>query len=139
MRQVEFVTTYPKADIELDQFMHLSHGVQIADGSRRTNALKLLKNVNEYKQAGRVLHNNLKTRLLDIRFTRSDIGEYSFYHGKTSFHCYADDGMFALSGQGEIDQAITHQRNVNFGIEDKGDLGDYLDRTIENCLMEELE
>ena len=31
-RQVDFVMAYPQADIEFDLYMHLPHGVQMADG-----------------------------------------------------------------------------------------------------------
>eukprot|EP00957_Ditylum_brightwellii_P132046 10068010-Ditylum_brightwellii.AAC.2 len=52
-RQVKFVMAYPQADTEFDLYMHLPHGVQMADGSRVTHVLKLLKNVYRQKQSGR--------------------------------------------------------------------------------------
>eukprot|EP00957_Ditylum_brightwellii_P100588 7667409-Ditylum_brightwellii.AAC.1 len=53
-RQVDLVMASPQSDIEFDLYVHLPHGVQIADGSRGTHVLKLLKNVYGQKQADRV-------------------------------------------------------------------------------------
>eukprot|EP00957_Ditylum_brightwellii_P151438 11532857-Ditylum_brightwellii.AAC.1 len=66
---------YPQADIEFNLYMHLPHGVQMSDGSRRTHVLKLLKNVYGQKQASRVWHNQLKEGLVKIGFTQSAIDE----------------------------------------------------------------
>eukprot|EP00957_Ditylum_brightwellii_P048619 3689390-Ditylum_brightwellii.AAC.1 len=70
---------YPQADIELDLYMYLPHGVQMADGSRGTPVLKLLKNVYGQKQAGRVRYHHLKEGLEKIGFTQSAIDKCVFY------------------------------------------------------------
>eukprot|EP00957_Ditylum_brightwellii_P147330 11218692-Ditylum_brightwellii.AAC.1 len=103
----------------------------MSDGSRGTHVLKLLKNMYEQKQASRVWYNCLKEGLEQIVFTQSAIDEYVFYRGKTIFLCCVDDGIFASTNQEEIDQAINDLRSAKFGIEDKGDIEDYLGMTIE--------
>eukprot|EP00957_Ditylum_brightwellii_P085113 6471425-Ditylum_brightwellii.AAC.1 len=65
-RQVDFVMAYPQAAIEFNLYMHLPHGVQMTDGSRGAHVLKLLKNVYEQKQAGRVWYHHLKEGLEKI-------------------------------------------------------------------------
>eukprot|EP00957_Ditylum_brightwellii_P158611 12072727-Ditylum_brightwellii.AAC.1 len=129
-RQVDVAMAYPQVDIEFDLYMHLPHRVQMSDGSRGIHVLKLLKNVYGQKQAGRVWYNHLKEGLLMIGFTQSAIDECVFYCGKTIFLHYIDDGIFALTGQEEIDQAISNLRKPTFEIEDKGDIEDYLGMTI---------
>eukprot|EP00957_Ditylum_brightwellii_P137676 10495416-Ditylum_brightwellii.AAC.1 len=71
---------YPQADIEFDLYMHLTHGMQMLDGSRGTHVLKLLKKVYGQKQTSRVWYNHLKEGLEQIGFTQSAIGECVFYH-----------------------------------------------------------
>eukprot|EP00957_Ditylum_brightwellii_P201650 15326603-Ditylum_brightwellii.AAC.1 len=83
------------------------------------------------KKAGRVCYNHLKEGLLKTGYTQSAIDECVFYCGKTIFLYHADDGIFALANQEEIDQAINDLRNQNFDVEDKEDIGDYLGMTIQ--------
>eukprot|EP00957_Ditylum_brightwellii_P212227 15367107-Ditylum_brightwellii.AAC.3 len=111
--------------------MHLPHGVQMADGSRGIHVLKILKSIYGQKQADRVWYNHLKEGLLRIAFTQLAIDECVFYVDKTMFLCYIDDGIFALTDQEDIDQAIKDLTNDDFYIEDKGDIEDYLGMTIE--------
>eukprot|EP00957_Ditylum_brightwellii_P069607 5287449-Ditylum_brightwellii.AAC.2 len=102
----------------------------MADGLKRTHVLKLLKIGYGQKQAGRVWYNHLKKGLLDIGFIQSGMDECIFYCDKTVFLCYVDGGIFASPNQEDIDKAIIDLSNVNFDIEDKGNVKDYLGMTI---------
>jgi histone deacetylase 1/2 len=106
-RQIDFVQAYPQAPIEFDMYMELPKGVEMADGSRKTHVLKLLKNLYGQKQAGRVWNLHLIKGLSKIGFRQSEIDEcVSFYRDQTIFVVYVDDGIFASPNSKDIDQAI---------------------------------
>jgi hypothetical protein len=125
-RQIDFILAYPQAPIEFDMYMELPKGIEMADGSRKTHVLKLLKNLYGQKQAGRVWNQHLVKGLIKIGFEQSEIDECVFYRSKTIFVVYVDDGIFAGPDSKEIDQAIDDLRSAGFDVEDKGDIKDYL-------------
>jgi hypothetical protein len=106
--------------------MELPKGIEMADGSRKTHVLKLLKNLHGQKQAGRVWNQHLVRGLIKIGFEQSEIDECVFYRSKTIFVVYVDDGIFAGPDSKEIDQAIDDLRSAGFDVEDKGNIKDYL-------------
>ena len=53
-RQLDFVMAYPQAPAEMPLYMRLPQGYTRKGISRKTHALKLLRNVYGQKQAGRV-------------------------------------------------------------------------------------
>jgi histone deacetylase 1/2 len=84
-RQIDFILAYPQAPIEFDMYMELPKGIEMADGSRKTHVLKLLKNLYGQKQAGRVWNQYLIKGLIRIGFQQSEIDECVFYRLKTIF------------------------------------------------------
>jgi hypothetical protein len=52
-RQLDFVLAYSQADVECDLFLKIPQGFEF-EGSRTTHRLKLMKNLNGSKVAGRV-------------------------------------------------------------------------------------
>jgi histone deacetylase 1/2 len=125
-RQIDFILAYPQAQIEFDMYMELPKGIEMADGSRKTHVLKLLKNLYGQKQAGRVWNQHLVKGLIKIGFKQSEIDECVFYRSKTIFVVYVDDGIFAGPDSKEIDQAIDDLQSAGFNVEDKGNIKDYL-------------
>eukprot|EP00957_Ditylum_brightwellii_P144698 11023204-Ditylum_brightwellii.AAC.1 len=57
--------------------------------------------------------------------------ECGFFRGNVIFLCYVSGGFFAAPNQDDIDQAIKDLNNAKFGIEDRGNIKDYLGMTIE--------
>ena len=53
-RQIDFVFTYPQADIEQPLYMKLPHGIIVKNKHKKTHVLKLRKNLYGQRQAGRV-------------------------------------------------------------------------------------
>ena len=123
--QVDYVLAYPQADIEQDLYMELPKGVKpkIKD---EDYVLKLVKNIYGQKQAGRVFHKHMKTGLEKIGFKPSKIDECLFYRGTTLFCVYVDDGLFFDPNQENIDKAIKEIQDLEYDIEAKENVKDYL-------------
>jgi hypothetical protein len=49
--QVDFVMAYPQAPVEMDIYMEMPQGIQVAAGNSKDHILKLLKNLYGQKQA----------------------------------------------------------------------------------------
>jgi hypothetical protein len=90
-KQVDFIIAYPQAPIEFDMYMNLPKGIQMANGSRNTHVLKLLKNLYGQKQAGRVWNKHLTSGLVKIGFVQSKVDECVFYRDGVIFMVYVDD------------------------------------------------
>jgi hypothetical protein len=101
-KQVEFVLAYPQAPIELDMYINLPNGIQMASGDRKTHVLNLLKNVYGQKQAVRVWNKHLTSGLLKIEFVQSKVDECVFYRDGVIFMVYVDDELFFCIIMGRI-------------------------------------
>eukprot|EP00957_Ditylum_brightwellii_P101285 7718272-Ditylum_brightwellii.AAC.1 len=138
-RQINFVIAYSQVDIEYDLFLHFPHGVQMEDGSTRSHILTLLKNVYGQKKAGIGWYNYLKKGFDEIGFEPSVMDEWVFYRGNTVFLCYVYNyGISASPNQDDIDQAIKDLKSAKFGIENKGNIEDYLEMTVDKQLDERI-
>ncbi len=85
LRQVDFIMAYPQAPIEEDIYMELPQGIKTATGNSKDRVLKLLKNINGQKQAGRVWNFHLIEKLASIGFHPSLIDDCVFYRGDVIF------------------------------------------------------
>jgi hypothetical protein len=75
-RQLDFVLAYTQADIERDLYMKLPAGFTMPgrttiEQDRRDYVLKLEKNLDRQKQAGRVWYLHLRKNLLKLGFKPS--------------------------------------------------------------------
>ena len=70
-RQLDFVMAYPQAPAEMPLYMQLPQGYQRRRISRKTHALKLIRNMYGPKQAGRVWNKFMGKGMRDIGFTPS--------------------------------------------------------------------
>jgi hypothetical protein len=131
-KHVDFVLAYPHAPIELDMYMNLPKGIQMANGNRNTHVLKLLKNLYGQKQAGRVWNKHITSGLVKIGFVQSKVDECVFYREGVIFMVYVDDGIFFCINMDKIDQAILELRAAGYDIEDMGDVSDYLGINFES-------
>jgi hypothetical protein len=77
-KHVDFVLAYPHAPIELDMYMNLPKGIQMANGNRNTHLLKLLKNVYGQKQVGGVWNKHPTSGLVKIGFVQLRVDERVF-------------------------------------------------------------
>ena len=67
--QVDFVTAYPQAPIEMGIYIELPRGIQTAHGNSKDHVMKLEKNIYGQKQAGRVWNLFRIDKLESIGFT----------------------------------------------------------------------
>jgi hypothetical protein len=91
--QVDFVMAYPQAPIEMDIYMELPQGIQVAIGNSKDHILKLCKNIYGQKQAGQVWNSFLVNKLTSIGFQPLTIDDCVFFHGDIIFILYVDDGI----------------------------------------------
>jgi hypothetical protein len=140
--QISHIISYTKqlaqADIERDLYMKLPAGFTLPDRTiteqdRKDYVLKLEKNLNGQKQAGRVWYLHLKKNLLKLGFKPSEHDECIFFYGKTIFIVYTDDTILLGLDQQEIDTLVKKLRKT-FKIEDQEELSDYLGIKIERTV-----
>jgi hypothetical protein len=86
--------------------MELPKGIQLSSGNSNTHVLRLIKNLYEQKQAGRVCNQHLAKGLKKAGVVASRVDECVFYKGKTIFIVYVDDGIFFGPDLKEIEQAM---------------------------------
>ena len=103
--QVDFVLSFPQAEIEQDMFMELPIGIKSKDPNK-DYVLKRKKNLYGQKQAGRIFYLHLKEGLERIGFKASSVDECLFYRGTTMFVVYVDDGIFFGTNKEDILSAI---------------------------------
>ena len=108
--------------------MCLPQGYQRRGMSRKTHALKLVRNVYGQKQAGRVWNKYMDKGLRDIGFKPSAFDLCLYYRGSVLFLVYIDDCIVFGPDTGAIDQVVTDLRSCpqRFTVDDQGDVGDFL-------------
>jgi hypothetical protein len=117
---------YPQAPIEMDMYMELPTGIHTKHGNSRDHILKLLANIYRQKQAGCVWNNYLVTKLWEINFKQSLIGDCVFYLDNVIFIVYVDDGIFLGPLDQQLRDIINELRNIKLSIEDQGHPADYV-------------
>ena len=78
-RQLDFVMAYPQAPAEMPLYMRLPQGYKCNGITRKTHALKLLRNVYGQKQGGRVWNKFMDQGLHEIGFTPSEFDPCLYY------------------------------------------------------------
>ena len=127
-RQLDFVMAYPQAPAEMPLYMRLPQGYQRRGMSRKTHALKLVRNVYGQKQAGRVWNKYMDKGMRDIGFKPSAFDPCLYYRGSVLFLVYIDDCIVFGPDTGAIDQVVTDLRSCTqrFTVDDQGEVGDFL-------------
>ena len=78
-RQLDFVMAYPQAPAEMPLYMRLLQGYKRNGITRKTHALRLLRNVYGQKQAGRVWNKFMDQGMREIGFKPSRFDPYLYY------------------------------------------------------------
>ena len=127
-RQLDFVMAYPQAPAEMPLYMQLPQGYQRKGISRRTHALKLLRNVYGQKQAGRVWNRYMDQGMREIGFKPSAFDQCLYYRGPMVFLVYIDDCIVFGPDNRSIDAVVKDLRACSHGftVDDQGDIGDFL-------------
>lgn len=123
--QIDFILAYPQADVECDIYMKIPKDFVIDGHTRKTHALKLLKNVYGQKQAGRVWNRYLHNSLLAMGWRQSKADDCLYYKGRVVFVVYVDDGILVSPDQSFIEEELTLIR-TKFNISVEGDISDYV-------------
>ena len=132
-RQLDFVMAYPQAPAEMPLYMRLPKGYQRRGMTRKTHALKLIRNVYGQQQAGRVWHKYMDKGMKDIGFTPSKFDPCLYYRGSVIFLVYIDDCIVFGPNAEALDQVVKDLRSCpqQFTVDDQGDVGDFLGIRIE--------
>ena len=127
-RQLDFVMAYPQAPAEMPLYMQLPQGYQRCGMTRKTHALKLIRNVYGPKQAGRVWNKYIDKGMKNIGFTPSKFDPCLYYRGDALFLVYINDCIVFGPNTQVINQVVTDLRSCPQLImaDDLGDVGDFL-------------
>ena len=127
-RQLDFVMAYPQAPAEMPLYMRLPQGYQRRGMTRKTHALKLIRNVYGQKQAGHVWNKFMDKGMRDIGFTPSKYDPYLYYRVPVIFLVYFDDCIVFGPNSQALDQVVKDLRTCpqQFTVDDQGDVGDFL-------------
>jgi hypothetical protein len=128
-RQIDFVLAFPQADVECDIYMEVPVGFDLKQ-KKKELCLKLRKNIYGTKQAGRVWSRHVNKGLTALGFKASLVDSCVYYHRKTTFMLYVDDGIFVGPDKEEIATLIRKMQGV-FNITDEGDMKEYLGVLVE--------
>jgi hypothetical protein len=120
-RHVDFILTYPHADIETDFYMKILRGFEL-EGSKATHCLKLKKNLYGQKQAGCIWNQFLHKGLTKLGFEQSTLNECVYYRGISILLCYVDDTILIDPSNREIDKIIKQLQDIKFNVQDKGQI-----------------
>ena len=127
-RHLDFVMAYPQAPAEMPLYMRLPQGYKHRGMTRKTHALKLIRNVYGQKQAGRVWNKFMDKGMRNIGFTPSAFDPCLYYHGSVLFLVYIDDCIVFGPDADAIDQVVKDLRSCpqQFTVDSQGDVGDFL-------------
>ena len=127
-RQLDFVMAYPQAPAEMPLYMRLPQGYQRHRMTRKTHALKLIRNVYGQKQAGRVWNKYMDKGMKNIGFKSSAFDPCLYYRSSIIFLVYIDDCIVFGPSAKAIDQVVSDLRSCpqQFTVDDQGDVGDFL-------------
>ena len=104
--QLDFVMAYPQAPAEMPLYMQLPQGYQRRGMTRKTHALKLIRNVYGQKQVGRVWNKFMDRGMKDILFTPSKFDPCLNYRGSVVFLVYTDDCIVFGPNAQALDQVV---------------------------------
>ena len=124
--QIDFVLAYPQAPIERPLYMRIPKGFEIAGGNSKDHVLLLKRNIYGQRQAGKVWHDYLVTKLKHIGFTQSQHDPCVFFKGSVLYVFYTDDSILAGPNQHEIDAVIASMRKANLDVTVEGTLEDFI-------------
>jgi hypothetical protein len=114
-------------DIETNLYMDIPKGFHL-HGQQSMHCLKLKKNLYGQRQAGRVWNHFLHSGLTNLRFQQSTVEECVYYCGSSILLCYVNDTLIDPSNK-MIDKIIKqlqdHKFNVQFDVQDEGQIKDY--------------
>jgi hypothetical protein len=117
---------FPQAPIEQDLYMEVPKGVQL-EGIENTwdYVLRIIKNLNGQKQAGRVWYQYLTKELEEMGFVISRVDECVFYYKSCLVLIYIDDSIIMGPIKLQVHEVI-QRISEKFKIQEEGDMCEFL-------------
>ncbi len=106
----------------MDMYMELPTGIHTKLWNSKDHVLKLLANIYEQKQAGRIWNSYFVTKLREINFKQSLIDNCIFYWDNVIFIVYVNDGIFLGPLDQQIRDIINKLPSLKLSIEDQANL-----------------
>ena len=108
--------------------MRVPQGYHCKGITKETHVLKLIRNINGQKQAGRVWDKYLDEGMKEVGFTPSDYDPCLYYKRDVVMLIYIDDCLVFSPDSKLVDKTISDLRDSskNFEIDDQGDVSDFL-------------
>mmetsp|Transcript_4496 Transcript_4496/g.5066 ORF Transcript_4496/g.5066 Transcript_4496/m.5066 type:complete len:127 (-) Transcript_4496:73-453(-) len=106
-KQLDYVLAFPQAPAETELFMAIPKGIRVQGGNSKDHVLKIHRNINGQKSAGRIWNKYLVNKLInEVGFTQSKIDECVFYKGNAIYVLYTDDSILAGPDEKELENIM---------------------------------
>ena len=115
---IDFVLTFPQADLDVDIFMELPAGMDLGDYHKKDYVLKLRKNLYGLKQAGYNWFENLTKGLTSRGFKQSEVDRCVLYNKDAIIIVYVDDYIIFSRDSKSLDSIIDSMGIGSQGKED---------------------
>ena len=128
-KSVDFVLAFPQADLDVDIWMEVPQGFDVADqGHNHSYVLKLKKSLYGLKQSSLNWFDRLKTGLVDRGSKSSDIDPCLYLRDCMIILTYVDDCIIIGEQMSDINTFIDlmHEGQENFILTDEGDVNKFL-------------
>jgi hypothetical protein len=117
---------YLQSPIKMDIYTELPQGIQTKQGNSKDHVLKLVKNIYNQKQAGRIWNSFLMDKLMSIGFTTLPLDDCMFFRNDIIFMVYVDDGIFLGNDDSQLQEVIKEIQDLGLNIKDQGHPADYV-------------
>jgi Reverse transcriptase (RNA-dependent DNA polymerase) len=117
-RQIDFVLTFPQAEVKTDVYMHIPEKFRVNDAkqlvldkeaphpSKQQNVVKLIKNVYGLKDASKTWLDHISKGLIEYGFKRSEVDPCLFVKNTLIFCLYVDNAICLTPNKEDADQFI---------------------------------
>ena len=129
-KSIDFILAFPQADLDVDIWMELPLGIEVAESPEQSRAyvLKLKKSLYGLKQASLNWFEKLKQGLIDRGFKPSEIDPCLYLKENMVLLTYVDDCIIISPSKENIDRLVRsmQQGPENFKLTDEGDVNKFL-------------
>ena len=130
-KQLDYVLAFTQAPVNRNLYMKIPKGFEVEGANRGEYVFKIKKNTYGQKQAGRVWHKHLCTKLEKVGFKQSIIDECIFYKENMIYVLYNNDSILAGPNEQRIQTTIKKIQEAGLQLTIEGNLEDILGVNID--------
>ena len=123
--KIDYISAFPQAPIERQTFTQIPPVMKVS-GNPADYCLELHQNLSGQKQAGKVWHNYLLTKLKGIGFKQSENKPCVLYQGELIYVLYTNNTLLFGTGKSVTDKFINDLREAGLTLTVDGKFSDIL-------------